>query len=243
MDGNGGPEEEIIEGKGDEESGGEEGEAGRRTVKKLYNPKLPSEREVEEHYLSGHMPYRSWCHHCVRGRGRERDHERRDEHGGRGISEYHLDYCFPGDSDSLLTVLVVIERYTKMKKAVVVPNKGSTGSYAARMAIELVNECGDRDRDVILKSDQEPAIKFLIDDVCVNRTGARTILELAPKGSKGSNGVVERAVQSVEQCLRTMKSSLDEPQVHERRSHEGGEACGPYVVVDPAHHCDVQRGS
>ena len=44
----------------------------------------------------------------------------------------------------------------------------------------------------------------------MRRTGARTIREEAPRGSKGSNGVVERAVQSVEQCLRTNKSSLDE---------------------------------
>ena len=61
-----------------------------------------------------------------------------------------------------------------------------------------------------MKTDQEPAIKFLVDDVCVGRTGARTITEMSPKGSKGSNGIAERAVQSVEQCLRTMKSSLDE---------------------------------
>ena len=107
-------------------------------------------------------------------------------------------------------LVVVIERYTKMKKAVVVPCKGSTGSYAARMVVELVNECGDKDQDIIVKTDQEAAIQFLVDDVCVNRTGARTIKECAPKGSKGSNGIVERAVQSVEQCLRTMKSSLDE---------------------------------
>ena len=121
-----------------------------------------------------------------------------------------MDYCFPGDEFDRLTVLVVIERYTKMKKAVIVPSKGSTGSYAARMVIELINECGDQDQDVILKTDQEPAIKFLVDDVCVNRTGARTIKECAPQGSKGSNSIVERAVQSVEQCLRTLKSSLDE---------------------------------
>ena len=44
----------------------------------------------------------------------------------------------------------------------------------------------------------------------MNRTGARTIKECAPQGSKGWNGIVERAVQSVEQCLRTLKSSLDE---------------------------------
>ena len=35
-----------------------------------------------------------------------------------------MDYCFPGDEFDRLIVLVVIERYTKMKKAVVVPSKG-----------------------------------------------------------------------------------------------------------------------
>jgi hypothetical protein len=131
------------------------------------------------------------------------DHQKRGDQGEQGVPEYHMDYCFPGDEfDHRLAVLVVVERYTKMKKAVVVPSKGATGSYAARMVLELVNECGDRDQDIILKTDQEPAIQFLVDDVCVNRTGARTIKELSPKGSKGSNGIVERAVQSVEQCLR-----------------------------------------
>ena len=46
----------------------------------------------------------------------------------RGIPEYLLDYCFPGDEfDQRLTVLVAIEKYTKMKKVVVVPNKGVDG--------------------------------------------------------------------------------------------------------------------
>ena len=97
-----------------------------------------------------------------------------------------------------------------MKKAVVVPSKGSTGRYAARMVIDLIEECGDEDRAIIVKSDQEPAIQFLVDDVCMSRTGAKTIVEQAPKGSKGSNGIVERAVQSTEQYLRTLKSTLDE---------------------------------
>ena len=78
-----------------------------------------------------------------------------------------MDYCFPGDEFDRLTVLVVIERFTKMKKAVVVGSNGSTVSCAARMVIELINECGDKDQDVILKTDQEAAIKFLVDDVCV----------------------------------------------------------------------------
>ena len=204
-------EKEVDVNDEDSDENDERAEAGRRKARKMHDPMLPSQGEVKEHYESGHMPYRSWCHHCVRGRGRERDHQRRGEQGLQGVPEYHMDYCFPGDEfDNRLTVLVVIEKYTKMKKAVVVPNKGSTGSYAARMVVELINECGDKDRDIIMKTDQEPAIQSLVQDVCVNRTGARTIKEVSPKGSKGSNGVVERAVQSVEQCLRTMKSSLDE---------------------------------
>ena len=193
-----------------EEELDEEQEAGKRGIRKLHDPKLPKEDEVKEHYLSGHMPYRSWCPHCVKGRGKEMDHKKGEDEQG-GIPEYHLDYCFPGDEHGeRLTVLVAIERHSKMKKAVVVPSKGSTGNYAAKMVVELINECGDKDREVIIKTDQEPAIQFLVDDVCTNRTGARTIKEVSPKYSKGSNGVVERAVQGVEQCLRTMKSSLDD---------------------------------
>ena len=64
-----------------------------------------------------------------------------------GIPEYHLDYCFPGDEEGeRLTVLVGVERYSRMKKAVVVPSKGSTGWYAAKMIMELMRECGDTDR-------------------------------------------------------------------------------------------------
>ncbi len=189
----------------------EEGELGIRKAMKLHDPKLPSELEVKEHYTNGHLPYRSWCHHCVRGRGRERDHRKKGEAEESGVPEYHMDYCFPGDEgEHRLTVLVAVEKHSKMKKAIVVPNKGSTGRYASRVIVGFMEELGDKDRDIILKTDQEPSIKFLVDDVSTERTGAKTIKECAPRYSKGSNGVVERAVQAVEQCIRTLKSSFDE---------------------------------
>ena len=74
----------------------EDGELGIRKATKLHDPKLPSELEVKEHYTNGHLPYRSWCHHCVRGRGRERDHRKRGEAEESGLPEYHVDYCFRG---------------------------------------------------------------------------------------------------------------------------------------------------
>ena len=157
------------------------------------------------------MPYRNWCPHCVRGRGKEMDHRAKRGTEEESLPEYHMDDCFPGDEGGQkLTILVVVERHSEMKKAVVVPSKSSTGRYAVRVVVDLIEECGDKDRTVIEKSFQEPAIKFLVDDVCMARTGALTIVEQAPKGSKGSNGIVERAVQSTEQYLRALKSALDE---------------------------------
>ena len=79
----------------------------------------------------------------------------------------------------------MVERHSKMKQMVVVPSKGSTGRYAANMVLELIEECGDKDRQIIVKTDQEPAIKFLVDDICTARTGAKKIVEQAPRRSKG----------------------------------------------------------
>ena len=92
----GGRMEEVeLCGLGEEELD-EEQEAGKRGIRKLHDPKLPKEDEVKEHYLSGHMPYRSWCPHCVKGRGKEMDHKKGEDEQG-GIPEYHMDHCFPGD--------------------------------------------------------------------------------------------------------------------------------------------------
>ena len=81
-------------------------EHGHRVVRSLLDPKLPSEEELHRHNLT-HMPYRSWCPHCVRGRGKEMSHRRKKDLEEASVPEYHLDYCFPGDEDgNKLTVLV-----------------------------------------------------------------------------------------------------------------------------------------
>ena len=46
-----------------------ERQLGLRNPRKLQDPKLPSEKEVEDHNLSVHMPCRSWCTFCLMGRG------------------------------------------------------------------------------------------------------------------------------------------------------------------------------
>ena len=65
-------------------------------IKRLIDPLLPSKKDVEEHWIRGHVPYRNWCDVCVRARGREMEHAK-DKGGERKLPEYHFDYCFPGD--------------------------------------------------------------------------------------------------------------------------------------------------
>ena len=85
-----------------------------------------------------------------------------------------MDYCFPGDDQGRkLTVLVITEKYSRMKKGVVAPMKGSSGTYAARKVLDFLAECGDKVNAITIRSDQEPAIRSLVDDVRVARTGAR----------------------------------------------------------------------
>ena len=86
-------------------------EEDKSLVKKMLDPRLPTQEEVEEHYRF-HIPYRNWCPVCVRAKGRDMDHNLSDR--DRKVSEYCFDYCFPGDEFGYkLTVLVGKERLTK----------------------------------------------------------------------------------------------------------------------------------
>ena len=54
--------EEAIDAGEDDGEQEERSEAGKRNVNKLQDP---TEEEVKKYYVSGHIPYRSWCHHCA----------------------------------------------------------------------------------------------------------------------------------------------------------------------------------
>ena len=71
-----------------------EGEPGERKTKKMQDPKMPTRTEIEEHNLT-HLPFRSWCRHCVRGREKELPHKRMSGIQGE-MPELHVDMCFYG---------------------------------------------------------------------------------------------------------------------------------------------------
>ena len=62
--------EGVFDEEGEDEKDVEEMRDEGRGVIKMMDPKLPCQAEVEQHCLT-HVPYRNWCRHCVRGRGKE----------------------------------------------------------------------------------------------------------------------------------------------------------------------------
>jgi hypothetical protein len=185
------------------------GEGDQRKVRILNDPRMPGLEEIRRHEIN-HCPYRNWCAHCVFGRGKDLDHRKGIEEE-RGLHEFAFDYCFPGDELGYkITLLVGRERLTGMIMSTTVPAKGSLGTFACDKVMQFLDECGCSENDVVIKTDQEPAIEFLMKDVKEARTKARTLIEEAPKQSKGSNGMAERAVQAIEGMVRTMKSALEE---------------------------------
>ena len=78
--------------------------------------------------------------------------------------------------------------------ATAVPTKGSTRRFSVDKVLDYL-EVGDRNSQVIMKTDQEPSITSLIDDVVAAREEGRSIVEEAPHKSSWSNVVAERAVR------------------------------------------------
>ena len=50
----------------------EEDEVGERKTTRKHDPRQPCEQERIEHEMT-HLPFRSWCRHCIKRRGREED--------------------------------------------------------------------------------------------------------------------------------------------------------------------------
>jgi hypothetical protein len=73
----------------------EQGEV--RDVRIPKSPDDPTRAQVEEHRARAHLPYRSWCGHCVNGRKKNPPHYRTAESAGREVPQVCLDYAFLRD--------------------------------------------------------------------------------------------------------------------------------------------------
>ena len=57
--------------------------------------------DVEQHELT-HLPFRNWCRHCVRAKGKESPHH---EPSPGGVSKFATDYMFMGEDGTPVTIL------------------------------------------------------------------------------------------------------------------------------------------
>ena len=112
----------------------------RKTMRKL-DPKMPTDVERKEHEFT-HLPYRSWCRHCVRGRGKE-EACRRGAGSEVRMPEVHLDFMFMGEEHGgkTLAILVAKERTTRATLATVAPRK-SSGEWLSRRLMAWLREIG-----------------------------------------------------------------------------------------------------
>ena len=108
------------------------------SAKLLPIPARPTPEMVKAHEAC-HVPFRSWCSHCVRGRGKSFSHKAVDHsQDDEGRPVVSLDYGFFGSPGELpadavggqkMPVLVVRDRFTKAIFSHLVPAKGTEYYY------------------------------------------------------------------------------------------------------------------
>ena len=157
----------------------------------------PTAAEREEHNLT-HVPYRAWCKHCVRGRGKSEAHKQLEAEKQHSVPHVSIDYCFLGqDENKCMPVLVLRDHTSRFTFSEVFPVKGTGHVYCAKQVVANVEFLGHS--KFILKSDQEPAILDLRNQVIKDckAHGIDVLKEESPVGESQSNGVIERAIQDV----------------------------------------------
>ena len=182
----------------------------------LSNPALPSRKEVDEH-MATHIPYRSWCPHCVIGRGRNMQHFKKsmEEIAERG-PQISADYGFLGadgevedesEKKGLTPILVMKDRGSTAVMAMAVPKKGEDPEWIPQRCARWIDDLGYG--KIALKTDQEPSIRAWARAVAQKRT-ADTVPEVSPVGESQANGLAEQAVGEIKGMIKTLKHSLQE---------------------------------
>ena len=182
-------------------------EAGARRPRTRRAPDEPTDEERREHEIT-HTPFRSWCRQCAQARGKANPHKKMDDED-KALGTFHLDYWFMRDKPGapLVPVANLYEESTRSYRAHVVCTKGSH-EFVVRQLCRDIESLGFSG-DIILKCDQEAALVDLANGVRKMRgEEGRTIIETAKTKDSQSHGRAERAVQSVEGIVRTMKLAL-----------------------------------
>ena len=109
----------------------------------LKAPFRVSREEREAHEIT-HTPYRSWCPHCVRGRGRNTPHRLRSEDAKHsGVPKVSMDYVFMSVADERAAsnpVLIMVDEATGERYARAVGHKGTSHAESDWLVRDISEE-------------------------------------------------------------------------------------------------------
>ena len=185
--------------------------------KPLPEPRIPSKAEVDAHNVT-HLPYRSWCPHCVRARRPNSQHRCRSSASQRSLPLLVADYCYIKDihDNQLKTVLVARLYPARALMATICEKKGPEDEYAVTRLASFIKDSGYK--RIVYKSDQEFSIRAIFEAAFrkADRQGKpynpeldQMVPEASAVGESQSNGRAENAVQRLEDLLRTYKCALE----------------------------------
>ena len=168
-------------GMAEEEEEEEEGRAikGQKPVYK------PSKAEWDQH-MRTHNPFRKWCPFCVRGRCKNSAHggsTKTEEEIEQEVPVISMDYMGPKTKEdrrkeiSVMPIIVGVQRKRKGIFAHMVTSKGHN-AHAIKMVSREIRLTGYN--RMIIKTDQEPAIKEVVEAVRRERPEE---MELIPEES------------------------------------------------------------
>ena len=156
-------------------------------IRVLPTPNPPSRQEALEHNCT-HIPFRSWCQHCVRGKSKAGHHKAGAGMAGSEMPIVNFDYAFLGDrrqsadgededegdqhenEDDAIKTTVLAGRDAKSRVccAIPVPQKGiDMMEWLLRESLRFLDVLGYA--SVVIKSDQEMSLGSLIGKMKTHR--------------------------------------------------------------------------
>ena len=219
-------------------------------------PGQPTEEERASHELT-HLPFKSWCGHCVSSRSRRdahhQDGEKHDADGGDPIIAFDFFYTdVSGDeldfmrqkpaAKDVMTVLIVVDKSTGMCRAIPLPSKGEESLvHGAKEILGFISYLGYQ--AVGIRGDNEPAAQALTRMICQSRCklGLKTIARPSQPYEHATNGAAEQAVQGIRDLGTTLLQQLKEKSALELTT--GHEVVGwAYVHASFLHNAFAVRG-
>ena len=175
-------------------------------------PTDPTPAEVEEHESTGHVQYRTWCRHCVAGRGVGQQHRTREEEARSqdGLPTIACDYTYMTvngvEDERAKPILVIKDSKTWSVAATFVDQKGPT-TYAVKYFSNFLKMLGYK--RALFQSDGEHAIVALKTQAAA-AAGVECVPRESPVGAHAENGLAEQACKELKRHVRVLRSSLEE---------------------------------